>query len=104
VQVLGGRGRVAYVGMLTDGVHCAKAPCYAQYLRAFSPGRGWLTPLTSISTVRGNSRVWPGDTIGMSLYPGGPPGDQRVAVSWGSAIGGRNAISQIRAVVVRGLP
>lgn len=104
VQVLGGRGRVAYLGLLTDGVPCGRVRCYAQYIRAFSPGRGWLTPLTSVSPVRGNDRVWPGDTIGLSLYPGGGPGAQRVAVSWGSGIGGRKARSQIRAAVVAGLP
>ncbi|MGI9008851.1 MAG: sialidase family protein [Streptosporangiaceae bacterium] len=104
VQVLGGRGRVAYIGLLTDGVQCRKALCYAQYIRAFSPRRGWLTPLTSVSPVRGNSRVWPGDTLGMSLYPGGGAGTQRVAISWGSAIGGRKASSQIRAAIVGRLP
>ncbi len=104
VQVLGGQGRIAYVGLLTDGVQCGKARCYAQYIRAFSPGRGWLTPLTGVSSVRGNWLVWPGDTIGLSLYPGGAPGARRVAVSWGSAIGSRKARSQIRASVVAGLP
>ena len=104
VQVIGGHGRIAYIGLLTDGVQCRKAPCYAQYIRAFSPGRGWLTPLTSVSPVRGNWRVWPGDTIGMSLYPPRSHGAQRVAVSWGSAVGGRRANSQIRASVVGGLP
>jgi hypothetical protein len=104
VQVLGGRGRVAYVGLLTDGVKCGTVRCYAQYLRAFSPGRGWLTRLTGVSQVRGNDRVWPGDTIGLSLYPAGAPPAQRVAVSWGGATGGRKAHSQIRASVVSGLP
>ena len=103
-QVLGGQGRVAYVGLLTDGVQCGKALCYAQYVRAFSPGQGWLTPLTSVSPVRGNSQVWPGDTLGMSPYPGGAPGGRRIAVSWGSASGGKHAHSQIRASVVAGLP
>ena len=104
VQVLGGRPGIAYVGLLTDGVRCGKVPCYGQYLRAFSISKGWLTRLIRVSPSLGNWRVWPGDTIGLSLYPGGRPGSQRVAVSWGSALGGRKADSEIRASVVSRLP
>jgi len=104
VQVLGGRPGIAYIGLLTDGVQCGKVPCYGQYLRVFSIGTGWLTRLIRISPSFGNWRVWPGDTIGLSLYPGGAPGSQRVAVSWGSALGGRKAESEIRASVVGQLP
>ena len=49
VQVLGGGPGIAYVGLLTDGVRCGKVPCYAQYLRAFSIGKGWLTRLIRVS-------------------------------------------------------
>jgi hypothetical protein len=104
VQVLGGRPGVAYVGWLTDAVRCGGVACYAQYLRAFSIKRGWLTGKIQVSPHYGNWRVWPGDTIGLSLYPGGKPGAERVAVSWGSALGGRKANSQIWAAVVSGLP
>jgi hypothetical protein len=104
VQVLGGGPGVAYVGWLTDAVRCGGVACYAQYLRAFSIKHGWLTAKIQVSPQRGNWRVWPGDTIGLSLYPGGKPGAERVAVSWGSALGGRRANSQIWAAVVRGLP
>jgi hypothetical protein len=104
VQVLGGRPGIAYIGLLTDGVQCGKMRCYGQYLRAFSIGKGWLTRLVRVSPSFGNWRVWPGDTIGLSLYPGGAPGSQRVAVSWGSALGGRKSDSEIRASVVSHLP
>jgi len=103
VQVLGGGPRLAYIGLLTDGVRCGRMRCYGQYVRAFSIGKGWLTPLTRVSRRFGNRRVWPGDTIGLSLFPGGGPG-RRLAVSWGSAIGGRSARSHIRTAVVSGLP
>jgi len=104
VQVLGGRPGVAYVGWLTDAPRCGQVACYAQYLRAFSIKHGWLTPIIRVSPSYGNWRVWPGDTIGLSLYPAGTPGAERVAVSWGSALGGRRANSQIWAAVVSGLP
>ena len=104
VQVLGGGPRIAYVGLLTDGARCGGVPCYGQYLRAYSIGKGWLTPLIRVSRKFGNWRVWPGDTFGLSIYPGGARGRQQVAVSWGSAIGGRDARSQIRAAVVSGMP
>lgn len=104
VQVVGGSPRMAYVGLLTNAVRCGKVPCYGQYLRVFSIGKGWLTRLIRVSPQFGNWRVWPGDTIGLSLYPGGAPGSRRLAVSWGSALGGRKANSEIRAAVVSGLP
>jgi hypothetical protein len=104
VQVLGGGPRTAYIGLLTNGVRCGTMPCYGQYLRVFSIGRGWLTKLIRISAKFGNWHVWPGDTIGLSLYPGGAPGNRRLAVSWGSALGGRSADSQIRASTVSRLP
>lgn len=103
-QVLGGAPGIVYVGLLTNGVRCGTVACYAQYLRAFSVGKGWVTPLIRVSAKFGNRHVWPGDTIGLSLLPGGTPGSQRVAVSWGSGIGGRGADSQIWAAVVSHLP
>jgi len=104
VQVLGGGPRIAYIGWLTDSVRCGKVACYAQYLRAYSIDHGWVTRTVRVSSNYGNWRVWPGDTIGLSLVPGGTPGSQSVAVSWGSALGGRRANSEIWASVVSGLP
>ena len=40
----------------------------------------------------------------MSLYPGGAAGSRSVAISWGSALGGRKADSEIWAAVVSHLP
>ncbi|HEX9030943.1 MAG TPA: sialidase family protein, partial [Streptosporangiaceae bacterium] len=104
VQVLGGAPGIVYVGLLTNGVQCGSVPCYAQYLRAYSIRTGWLTQLIRVSRNFGNALVWPGDTIGLSLLPAGTAGGQRVAVSWGSAIGGRHANSQVWATVVSSMP
>ncbi len=102
VQVVGAGPGVGYVAWLTDARSCAGHPCYAQYLRAYSVRRGWLTPVLRISPPYGNWRVWPGDTIGLSLAGSARAG--RLVVSWGSALGGRRAVAQIWARVVRGLP
>ena len=63
---------------------------YATYLRPFSIARGWLAPVTQVSTGYGNPAIWPGDTFGISVLPGwnglGAPG--RAVLSWGSAVGG----------------
>jgi hypothetical protein len=104
VQVLGGGSRIAYVGWLTDSVRCGKVPCYAQYLRAYSIGHGWVTRTVRVSANYGNWQVWPGDTIGLSLVPGGAPGSRSVAVSWGSALGGKKANSEIWEATVSHLP
>jgi hypothetical protein len=50
-------------------------------LRVFSISRGWLTGPIQVSRQFGTSKVWPGDTVGISALPG-----QRVALSWGSAV------------------
>jgi BNR/Asp-box repeat len=62
---------------------------YATYLRPFSIARGWLAPAIRVSSRFGNKKIWPGDTFGLSILPGGhgPHGAERVALSWGSAIG-----------------
>ena len=36
-----------------------------------------------VSRQYGDANIWPGDTFGISMLPGG-----RVALSWGSAVGG----------------
>jgi hypothetical protein len=75
---------------------------YATYLRPFSIARGWLARTIRVSPQFGNARIWPGDTFGLSILPGGhgPSGPERVALSWGSAIK-KHKNSQIYAAVVR---
>jgi hypothetical protein len=85
VQVVGGRGGVAYVGWLAD----SSSRGYAQYVRAFSISRGWTSAPVRISNQFGDAAVWPGDTFGISVLSGGDPaipGSQSLAVSWGSAV------------------
>jgi hypothetical protein len=81
VQVAGGRAGIAYVAWQTN----ASPRGYATYVRPFSIGRGWLGPAIQVSSQYGNSKIWPGDTIGITILPGGP--GARLAMSWGSAIG-----------------
>jgi hypothetical protein len=90
VEVAGGQPGIAYVGWLADN----SARGYAQYLRAFSISRGWLSAPVRVSVKFGNRAVWPGDTFGISTFPRGPDaslggvpgGPQRVILSWGSAV------------------
>ena len=96
MAVAGGRPGIAYVGWLTGGPFFGvpSPRPFSQYLRVFSVRRGWLSAPIRVSLRSGNGRVWPGDTIGISLLPG-----RRVMLSWGSAVGGR--VSQIWARQVR---
>jgi hypothetical protein len=75
---------------------------YATYLRSFSITHGWLAPAIRVSHQFGNAKIWPGDTFGLSILPGGhgPRGPERVALSWGSAIR-KHKNSEIYAAVVR---
>ncbi len=75
---------------------------YATYLRSFSIGEGWLAPAIRVSRRFGNAKIWPGDTFGLSILPGGhgPLGPERVALCWGSAIR-KHKSSEIYAAVVR---
>jgi hypothetical protein len=92
VQVVGGPRGIAYVAWLADNSRLG----YALYLRAFSIQKGWLSaPIRVSRSTYGSRAVWPGDTIGISALPG-----HRVVVSWGSAVGGSQANSEIRAAVV----
>ena len=63
---------------------------YATYLRPFSIRHGWLAPVKRVSRQYGNPAIWPGDTFGISMLPGrhGPGARGKVALSWGSAVGG----------------
>ncbi len=93
VQSAGEKPGMAYVGWLSN----SSPRGYALYLREFSIKRGWLTPPIQVSRQFGSSSVWPGDTFGIAAFPG--TGGRRVAVSWGSAVGG-STDSQIFATVV----
>jgi len=79
VQVTGGAPGIAYVGWLSDN----SPQGYAQYVRPFAIGRGWLSDPVRVSSQFGDSSIWPGDTFGISTLPFGAG----VAVSWGSAVG-----------------
>jgi hypothetical protein len=102
VQVVGGSRGIAYVGWLADN----SPRGYALYLRPFSITKGWLSGPVRVSRTFGNSAVWPGDTIGISLEPtpsatpGSPQRPPAVVVSWGSAVGSKRADSEERAAIV----
>jgi hypothetical protein len=76
MEVTGGGAGIAYVAWLSD----SNPQGYAEYLRAFSVTRGWLSEPVQVSGQFGDASVWPGDTFGIStLAPG------QIALSWGSA-------------------
>ena len=88
VEVAGGSPGIAYVGWLADN----SAGGYAQYVRAFSITRGWLSAPVRISNRFGDRSVWPGDTFGISTLPtprsiDGERDAGLLVVSWGSAVG-----------------
>src|SRR5579875_329230 len=93
VEVAGGRSGIAYVAWQTD----ASPQGYATWLRPYSISRGWLGPAIRVSTQYGNDSIWPGDTFGLAVLHGGP--GVRLALSWGSAVGGSKD-SEIYARVV----
>ena len=75
MEVAGSGAGVAYVSWLPN----SNPAGYAEYLRAFSISRGWISPPARISARYGSTAVWPGDTTGLStLSPG------EVVASWGS--------------------
>jgi len=84
-EVAGGGPGIAYVGWLTN------APGgYAQYIRPFKIGKGWLSDPIQVSSQLGDASTWPGDTFGIStLSP------THVTLSWGSAVPATGKKSQI---------
>jgi hypothetical protein len=78
VEVAGGPAGTAYVAWQTSG----SGPGYQTYLRPFSVRHGWLAPVTKVSAQDGAVHVWPGDTFGIAVLPGG-----RVSLTWGSTTG-----------------
>jgi len=75
MEVAGAGAGIAYVSWLSNS-----SGGYAEYLRAFSITRGWLSTPTQVSTEFGDSSVWPGDTTGISVLS-----PTQVVLSWGSA-------------------
>jgi hypothetical protein len=91
MEVTGGGAGIAYAGWLSD----SNPAGYAQYLRAFSVTRGWLSVPFRVSRAFGDWSVWPGDTLGISaLSPG------QVALSWGTATSATWKKSEIFAATV----
>ncbi|HEV2372972.1 MAG TPA: sialidase family protein [Streptosporangiaceae bacterium] len=95
MAVVGGAPGDAYVGWLSDNSPAG----FAQYLRPFSVRKGWLSAPIQVSRQFGDRRVWPGDTIGISLLRMHGHSPPTVMLSWGSAVSKRT--SQIWAVQVR---
>ena len=79
VQPAGGARGIAYVGWLSD----SSPRGYAQYLRVFRIGHGWLDAPVQVSRQFGAKSVWPGDTFGIATLPGAAP---TLVLTWGSAI------------------
>jgi hypothetical protein len=92
VQSAGGAPGIAYVGWLSG----SSSRGYAQYLRVYQIGRGWLDGPVQVSSQFGAMAHWPGDTFGIATLPGG--GQPRsLVLTWGSAV---SATSQIFAAPV----
>jgi len=88
VQSAGGPPGIAYVGWLS-----ASSPRgYAQYLRVFQIGRGWLDAPVPVSRQFGNKPVWPGDTFGIVTLPGA----HSLVLTWGSAVAAPSQIFAAR--------
>ena len=75
MEVAGAGAGIAYVSWLSNS-----SGGYAEYLRAFSITRGWLSTPAQVSTELGDSSVWRGDTTGISVLS-----PTQVVLSWGSA-------------------
>lgn len=88
-QSAGGPPGTAYVGWLS----ASSSRGYAQYLRVYRIGRGWLDAPVRVSPVFGVKGLWPGDTFGITTLPG----LRSLVLAWGSAV---SAGSQIFAAPV----
>jgi hypothetical protein len=97
MAVTSGPPGVAYIGWLSDNSRHG----FAQYLRRFSIRTGRLSRPIQVSRQFGNASVWPGDTIGLLVLPGGGHGPRKIQVSWGSAVTA-DAVSQIFTATVYG--
>ena len=90
VESAGGSPGIDYVGWLSD----SSPHGYAQYLRVFAVGRGWLTGPVQVSRQFGKSSVWPGDTFGIATLPDAPT--PALVLTWGSAISARSHVYAAR--------
>jgi hypothetical protein len=91
MEVAGGPKGIAYVSFFSS----ADPRGYAEYLRTYAVGRGWLSAPLQVSPDFGDTSVWPGDTFGIStLSP------TQVVLSWGSAVPASAKKSQIFAAPV----
>ena len=75
VEVAAAGAGSVYVGWQTPVPHRG----YAMYLRRFVPGEGWTGSAKRISRKYGSSKIWPGDTFGLTRSGGS------AIVSWGSS-------------------
>lgn len=90
VQSAGGPPGIDYVGWLSD----SSPRGYAQYLRVFDVGRGWLTGPVRVSADFGRKSAWPGDTFGIATLTGAAA--PALVLTWGSAISARSHIYAAR--------
>lgn len=90
-EAAGAGAGIAYVGWLSP----SNSQGYAQYLRAFSITRGWLSAPVQVSSAFGDPSVWPGDTFGISALSVSSP-----VLSWGSATPGTGKKSEIFAAPI----
>jgi hypothetical protein len=90
VQSAGGSPGIAYVGWLSD----SSPHGYAQYLRVFAAGRGWLTGPVQVSRQFGKRAVWPGDTFGIATLAGAAR--PALVLTWASAVSGGSHIYAAR--------
>jgi hypothetical protein len=91
MEVAGGGGGIVYVSWLSS----SSPRGYAEYLRAYSVIRGWLSAPVRVSIEFGDTSIWPGDTTGISTLS---PND--VVLSWGSATPTTQKTSEIWGVNV----
>jgi hypothetical protein len=96
VEVVGAGPGVADVAWQSDSSPLG----YATFLRPFSITKGWLAPAIQVSNQYGKSKVWPGDTFGLSILPAASKNaPERISLTWGSAIKSHKN-SEIYAAVV----
>ena len=85
LAVTGAQPGRAYLAWLTDA-----SGSWALYARPFSIHKGWESdPVLASGNIQGSDPVWAGDTIGVSMQ------GSKLALSWGSAVGGPKSNDEI---------